>query len=195
MHGLINRSLQCFVQETYGEARWIEVRRAADLAEADFEAMLTHDDAVTETAIDAAARVLGRRREGLLEDLGTFLVSHPSMGRVRRLLRYGGEGFTDFLHSLEDLPDRARLAVPEMALPPLRLEEIAGDAYRLTCAGDRAGLGHVILGALRAMADDYGALASLEPEDDRSGATAIRIEVHSTTFAEGRHFALAEGPR
>ncbi len=59
----------------------------------------------------------------LLEDLGTYLVSHPNVQGLRRLLRFGGAGFIDFLHSLDELHDRARLAVPDLDLPQLELRD------------------------------------------------------------------------
>ena len=40
MHGLINRAIQCFVRDSYGQNRWIEVTQLADLGFTDFEAML-----------------------------------------------------------------------------------------------------------------------------------------------------------
>ena len=59
------------------------------------------------------SRLLGRPVAGMMEDLGTYLIMNPSFPAVRRLLRFSGVTFLDFLHSLDDLPDRVRLAVPD----------------------------------------------------------------------------------
>ena len=122
MHGLVNRSIQCFLRDTYGAAAWAHVVREAGLGFDSFEAMLNYETAMTEAVLVAAARVLGRPRESVLEDLGTYLVSHENTQALRRLLRFGGVTFDDFLHSLEDLPERARLALTDLDLPALTLE-------------------------------------------------------------------------
>ena len=40
MHGLLARTLHCFLQDTYGLGTWAEIARRADLDSPDFEAML-----------------------------------------------------------------------------------------------------------------------------------------------------------
>ena len=156
-----------------------------------FEAMLDYDDNLTDRVINAAALRLDRPRDALLEDLGTYLVSHPDLERLRRLLRFGGTGFVDFLHSLDELPDRARMALPELELPELDLNEQRPDRFRLMCKSPLIGAGHVILGLLRAMADDYGSLAVLEHEGSWPEGEIIRIDLLDPRFSEGRRFDLA----
>lgn len=191
MHGLVNRSIQCFVRDTYGPDIWAVVAREARLGFDSFEAMLTYDPALTETVITAAAHQLDRPRETLLEDLGTYLVSHPNVEALRRLLRFGGVGFVDFLHSLEDLPGRARLAVPDLDLPSLELTDDTVDLFTLHCRSSLAGVGHVMMGLLRAMADDYGALVLLEHQGSGPDGEVILIRLLAVGFAEGRRFDLA----
>ncbi|HSF65719.1 MAG TPA: heme NO-binding domain-containing protein, partial [Paracoccaceae bacterium] len=78
MHGLINRSIQSFLRDTYGDALWSGVARGAALGFDSFEPMLTYDASLTDAVVDAAARLLDRPRDSVLEDLGTYLVSHPA---------------------------------------------------------------------------------------------------------------------
>ncbi|MDZ7908979.1 MAG: heme NO-binding domain-containing protein [Gemmobacter sp.] len=132
MHGLINRSIQCFLRDTYGAPVWATIVREAGLGFDSFETMLTYDAALTDAVLEAAARVLGKPRDYVLEDLGTYLVTHENTQAVRRLLRFGGVSFADFLHSLEDLPGRARLALPDIELP-LTGSSLPSDA-RSSCA-------------------------------------------------------------
>ena len=191
MHGLINRSLQCFLRDSYGPSVWALIAREADLGFDSFEAMLTYDAVLTDAVINAAARQLDRPRETVLEDLGTYLVSHPNVEALRRLLRFGGLTFVDFLHSLEDLPGRGRMAVPDLDLPSLVLVNDGGDQFSLACRAPVPGGGHVMLGLLRAMADDYGALVVLEHQGVAGGAEIISIHILEQSFAAGRHFDLA----
>jgi Haem-NO-binding len=192
MHGLVNRSIQCFLRDTYGEDLWLQVARDAGLGFDSFETMLNYDDRLTAAVIDAAARRLDRPRDTVMEDLGTYLVSHPNLERVRRLMRFGGVGFVDFLHSLDDLPGRARLALPDLELPRLTLEDDGCDRFTLRCTSSISGAGHVVLGLLRAMADDYGALVLLDHSADGPDTDLLSIHLLESQFAAGRSFELAQ---
>mmetsp|Transcript_7554 Transcript_7554/g.12953 ORF Transcript_7554/g.12953 Transcript_7554/m.12953 type:complete len:196 (+) Transcript_7554:2856-3443(+) len=190
MHGLINRAIQCFVTDSYGPDKWVEATRLADLDFVEFEAMLIYDDDITPRILDAVSQVLDRPRADVMEDIGTYLVSHPNVEALRRLLRFGGVTFVEFLHSLDDLPDRARLAVADLQLPRIELHDFGPTQFNLVCDSPIAGYGHVMMGILRAMADDYGALALLEHEGGDQGVETISISLIETEFAEGRVFDL-----
>ena len=185
MHGLINKAIQVFLQDSYGPDLWSEVLQRADPGVSGFEAMLRYDDAVTERLVTAAALALDRPPATVLEDLGTYLVSHPHMAGLRRLLRFAGVGYEDFLTSLDDLPDRARLAVLDLDLPQMALRQVSPGLFTLSCRGGPKGFAWVMVGVLRAMADDYGALVTLERRGD-----TIEIRLVERDFCEGRAFDL-----
>ncbi len=71
MHGLINRAIQCFVRDSYGQRRWIDVTRMAGIEVIDFEAMLHYEDSTTNALVAAVSKSLGVPEEAVLEDLGT----------------------------------------------------------------------------------------------------------------------------
>lgn len=194
MHGLFNRAIQSFLTETYGRPLWAAVARAAGTPTEGFEALRDYPQAMTTALLEAAAGRLRRPSASLLEDLGTYLISHPSQQRLRRLIRFGGVDFIDFLHSLEDLPGRARLALPGLSLPELSLVQTGPSSYRLTCLGPE-GMGvafsHVLVGLLQTMADDYGALVVLEHERWDTGGATLSIDLPAPHFAQARRFALA----
>lgn len=193
MHGLINRSIECFVRDTYGPKTWAAVMRRANLGFSSFEAMLSYEDSDTYTVLDRTAEELNRSRNDVLEDLGTYLVSHPNVEFLRRLLRFGGDSFFDFLLSLDDLRDRARLAVPDLDLPQLELRENGAQSYHLVVGTGHGGFGAVLLGVLRALADDYGALVVLELMSDANNSELVSIELLDSEYAQGRAFILAGG--
>jgi len=190
MHGLINRAIQCFVTDSYGADKWVEATRKADLDFVEFEAMLIYDDEVTPRVLDAVSAVLDRPRSEMMEDMGTYLVSHPNVEALRRLLRFGGVTFEEFLHSLDDLPDRARLAVSDLDLPRIELRDHSPSHFSLICESPIDGYGHVMMGILRTMADDYGALALLDHTGGGNGVETVSITLVESEFAEGRVFEL-----
>ena len=77
MHGLVNRSIQCFVRDTYGECRWAEIAQRMGLNANGFEAMLTYDDAMTQELVAVVTRQLDKTEDILLEDVGTYLSVIP----------------------------------------------------------------------------------------------------------------------
>jgi len=192
MHGLVNRAIQCFVRDTYGGASWEAVAREADVPVAGFEAMFTYDDDVTDRMLIALEDLLARDRDTILEDLGTYLVSPGNTGPVRRLLRFGGETFPEFLDSIDDLPRRAALALPDLDLPELDLRRVDDTVQRVLCRSRFAGFGHVLMGIMRTLADDYGSLVLLDHEGREGNDEWITVSVLSTDFTQPTPFQLAQ---
>jgi hypothetical protein len=191
MHGLVNKAFQCFIRDTYGMAAWAAVARQAELDFDGFETLSDYDPRLTQRVLEAAVVVLDRPREVLLEDTGTYLVSHPNTQAVRRLLRFGGAGFLDFLLSLDELPDRARLALADLRLPQIDILEQGAGQFTLHVHTPLPGAGHVLVGLLRAMADDYGALAVMEHRGRGPFGEVIGLQLLDSGFAKGRQFDLA----
>lgn len=191
MLGLINRSIQCFLRDTYGEGAWLAMARAAKLHFDSFEPLLIYDDALTDHVIEAAAQNLNRSRETVLEDLGTYLVSHPNLEALRRLLRFGGVTFVDFLHSLEDLAEHGRLGLPDLNLPDIELVDQGNGEFLLYVPRLVPGIGHVIVGLLRAMADDYGVLAVLDHAGRAGHRELVSVHLLDHAYSQGRRFELA----
>ncbi|MDT8326721.1 MAG: heme NO-binding domain-containing protein [Roseovarius sp.] len=196
MHGLVNRAIERFVRDTYGRDVWIEAIRRLDLGYTEFEAMMMYEPQVTQQVLAAVGDRLKKSVPDVLEDIGTYMISHPNIEAPRRLLRFGGVDFVDFLHSLDDLPERSRLAVSDLDLPSLELRDHGDGSYSLIvglCEGHGLRLGHVLMGVLRAMADDYGALVFLEHRGASAGQEVILIRLLETAFASGRIFELGAG--
>lgn len=195
MHGMINRALQGFVIETYGRDVWDEVRSVADLRFEEFEAMLRYDDALTLSCFNAVTQVMSLPEIAVLEDLGIYLITHPPLDPLRRLLRFGGASFTDFVLSLDELAERGRMAIPDIEMPEFSVRQIGPDVFEVTARWSLPGIGGILLGALRAMADDYGALAILELEPYDGKAERLTMTIHDTHHAVGRQFLLAGAGR
>lgn len=188
MHGLMNRAIQSFLQDTYGEEAWVAVAGQAGIGTEGFEAMMVYPDAVTESLLAAACGHLAKPRDALLEDIGIWLVS---VERLRRLMRFGGLDYHDFIDTLEELPDRAQLAVPDIGLPAIRVVPHSQGRFTLSLQGGQQGLGHVFAGVLRAMADDYGALALIDHVGETDGGETIEVELLDARYTQGRAFSLA----
>ncbi|GKY88608.1 heme NO-binding domain-containing protein [Sinisalibacter aestuarii] len=191
MHGMIIRSFEGFLRNTYGPQLWDALICGLDAGIDGFEPMFHYDDVLAARLVTAAARRLGKPRGALLEDFGTYLVAHPASERVRRLLRFGGVNYEDFLLSLEDLAGRARLAVPDLDLPELELTDCGAGEYRVSFTRPPPGAPQVFLGLLRAVADDYGALVIADYTGAPGARAGISLRLLKADFAEGKGFRLA----
>ena len=188
MHGLIIRSIHCFLRDNHGPEVWRAVAAGTPFAQADIDVLRDYPGLCATELIGAAAREIGQPVPDLLEDLGVYLASHPSSANVRRLLRFGGDSFTEFLHSLPELRDRVQLAVETLELPVLELRQHYAGSYSLSVVAGETGSGHVLAGVLRAMADDYGSLVMLENVGRSGRAETVSIQVLDLNFGTANAF-------
>jgi len=162
MHGMINRGLQSYIQDIHGPDIWEQTCDRANLPHCNFKSMLTYDDATTENLLNSFGDLTRRSRDEILEDFGTYIVSETALSAVRRLLKFGGGSYVEFLHSLDFVYDRAKLAVPDLDIPTLKLVTRDPCHFTLYARFKKRGFGATLLGLLRALADDYNTLISIE---------------------------------
>lgn len=188
MLGVINKSVQAFLCAHHGPQVWRNVSERIGIGPEGFEAMLPYDDQLTDSLLLAAETVLATPREALLEDIGAWLaMTEP----LRRLLRFGGSDYWDFLFSLDDLQERSLMALPDLEVPELTLRAEAQGRFMLEVRGPMPGWGAVMAGLMRAMADDYGALVLIEPGPPQGGAERVQVMLLDAAYAQGRRFDLA----
>lgn len=184
---MINRSLESFLRTTYGDAIWQEILHLAGIDQGGFLAMVSARPRDTRRVVRAAARILNKPVSELLEDLGAWLVRLES---IRRLLRFGGTDFVDFVHSLDELPGRARMILPDIPEHELIVERHDPQTYRIRLEHMPRDWIWALAGALRGMADDYGTLA-LIVVSGQSIDLSIALEDHATS----RPFDLSPQPK
>lgn len=188
MYGLLLRSLQTYVSRSFGQPLWSEVLLVGGYGSQGFEPLLPYDASVFKSVMVLTAARLGRPEAVVLEDLGTYMIVGASQGVARRLLRYGGPNFSDFLLSLEDLSDRARLALSDIKLPNIYLREVEPGGFEISATFNPPELSFVLLGALRAMADDYGALVTIEDRGVENGNSILMVHLLEQRFSPARRF-------
>lgn len=189
MHGLVNSAIQGFVTDTCGPPAWERVLHIAGTGHSGFDALEVYDDHVTARLLGSVERVLGKPLSHILADIGSWLVAPRHPDTVRRLLRFGGEDFTEFLHSLGELPDRVRLAVEGFELPAIEVSELEPQAFSIRLTGTR-GYGHVLYGLLHTMADDYGVLAVIDQPEPTQSGEVLAVQVFWRDHSGGHGFCL-----
>lgn len=183
MHGLINRSIESFVRSCYGNLRWREVAADVGLTDEGFQSFRHYSDDITSALIASVSERLGKPREELLEDLGAWLARHEA---VRRLLRFSGSDYSDFVISLEELPGRAQMVIPDLEVPTIRVQVCGAQQFRIHITEGNEFWQALTAGILRAMSDDYGALTLIVDEEN-----SIFVDVSDASFGEARYFDIS----
>ena len=194
MHGIICKAIETFLIAQHGMCRWRVIVRSAEIGIETFETVHNYDDEVAKRLLTSASRHLDITRVTLLEDMGTWICTHPPLEPVRRLFRFSGATFEEMLFALDEVHERGRMALPDLDLPVLSLIELGEGHYRVASTWGVPGTSAVLIGVLRAMADDYGTLAYLEfersAEVNGSWSEIISVRLLDERFSAPREFRL-----
>lgn len=195
MLGVVNKAVEEFVITVHGGAVWQEVLRDIGTPGFRFEPMLMYEDEKSYALIRALSKRLSKPQQDILDDIGTYLVTPPNGGALRRLLRFSGSSFDDFLFSLDDLNDRVDLALPDLQLPQIMVIPQTIDRVHVRVSQTWSGFAYVLQGLLRAMADDYGTLVFLDVRRDITDSACIEVILIENNFSAGINFDMVGGAR
>lgn len=176
MNSLINRAIEEFLRATHSEAL---VREVAEEATAGRPA--APGASFGTPVLERAAARLSKPLPEMVEDMGGWMTR---VEPIRRLLRFSGRDFRDFLLRLDELPGRTHLVLHELVVPRLQVEADERSVWLVMLQHDPVWQ-HLLVGLIRGMADDYGALCLISVEE-----RSIRVDIWDEQFAEGRCFSL-----
>ncbi len=195
MLGVVNKAIEEFVITVHGGAVWQEVLRDIGTPGSRFEPMLMYEDEKSYALIRGLSKRLSTPQQDILDDIGKYLVTPPNGGALRRLLRFSGSSFDDFLFSLDDLNDRVDLALPDLQLPQIMVIPQTIDRVHVRVSQTWSGFAYVLQGLLRAMADDYGTLVFLDVRRDITDSACIEVILIENNFSAGIDFDMVGGAR
>ncbi|WP_347266479.1 heme NO-binding domain-containing protein [Paracoccus sp. (in: a-proteobacteria)] len=182
MNSLTNSCIRQFLRSSYGDDLWSRVATAAGVRADALLAWTAQADATTAALLVHAARALGKKPGEILEDLGEWLTRQE---QLRRLLRFSGSTFDEFVISLQDLAGRINLVLPDLGLSALLVEKTSRNSFRIASAGRQRLAMRVIVGVLRGMADDYGTLALVSHR-----GSDVDVGVALAGYADAKGFDL-----
>lgn len=180
MQMLLDRAVDEFMRATYGDMNWQEL----DTLVSDGVIAAGAPGAYYSEALKEAARRLSKPEDELFEDLGAWLARQEP---IRRLLRFSGVDFRDFVMRLEELPGRARMVLPDLDMPELVVRQHDCSTLSVEVEGQQLRWPALLAGVLRGMADDYGALSLIVAEGNE-----ISVHISDESFAQDRGFELGE---
>jgi hypothetical protein len=182
MHGLINRSFELFLRDCYGDKIWENVAREAKLDPRGFFLLQKSSDKVSDRLISEAATILRKAKGELVEDLGGWLTQREP---IRRLLRFSGRNFSEFVESLGEFPRRTQMIIQSLQVPRITVTMPTQQSYEVAIDGTGEIWPMLLAGVLRGMADDYGALAVITVHGHD-----LLIDIAMTEYSIMRPFVL-----
>ncbi|MDT1063342.1 heme NO-binding domain-containing protein [Paracoccus sp. CPCC 101403] len=185
MLGMLDRSLEAFLRDCHGDEAWRDILAAANIRPEEFLSSAFTGRSRIRRIVLIAARKLGKAPEDILEDLGAWLVQ---IEPIRRLLRFSGTSYGDFVLSLGELPARAGMILADMPEFGLAVVQKGQGGFAILSRRLPPGWLNVLAGALRGMADDYGTLALISVNGE-----AILLSIALEGHAASRPFALSFG--
>ncbi len=189
MHGMVHKGIGVFATDYFGSDAWDGLRRELGIDIDPASATQLNDLVATQILFNLADRS-GRSKRDVMEDYGTFLMTSDVTSGIRRLMRFGGSDFLEYIDSLEDLPGRVRLAIDDFILPPLTVIQSSESTYKVWVETKLGAFTFVLIGMFRAMADDYGVLSEIKHEERRDTGDMISIKIFDVGFDAGRDFSL-----
>lgn len=194
MHGMICKSIEAFLTTAHGPNVWQKVRKDAGVDYDHFEAMLTYPDDDFRAVQCAAAAHLGYEPVHLMEDIGTWICTHPPLEPVRRLFRFTGTTFEDLLISLDEIDARGRMALPDLELPSYHVNQNRDDEFEVRSTWIVPGASGLLTGLLRVLADEYGTLAIIDIQTSRQVPSGwmetVSIQLVEASFHAPKAFSL-----
>ncbi|RCW84781.1 heme NO-binding domain-containing protein [Paracoccus lutimaris] len=182
MHGLVNRSFELFLRDCYGDRIWERVARQSKVDPRGFFLLQSSSDSITKTLIAEASGILRKPGGELVEDLGGWLTRREP---IRRLLRFSGRDFSEFVESVGEFPSRATMIIQSLKTPRIAVTMLTKQRYEVSIESDAEVWPMLLAGILRGMADDYGALAVITVLNRK-----LRVDVAMTEFSAMRPFEL-----
>ena len=171
MYGLINKAIRDLVLSRFGDAKWDEIRRKAEVTDADFVSMETYPDETTYRLVGAASEVLNRPAEQVLELFGEYWTVYSAEAGYGHLLEFAGNNLVDFLRNLDNMHTRVALTFPKLDPPSFRVGDVTDSSLRLYYHSRRPGLAPLVIGMLKGLGKRFDTPISPRLETPRGNGT------------------------
>lgn len=148
MYGLVNRSLQDFICQEYGESEWESIKKRAHVNVDVFVSMEAYPDEITYQLVGAASEHLTIDPSLVLHAFGRHWVLVTGKEGYGEFLNLAGDTLPEFLNNLNNLHTRVALAFQSLRPPEFNVIEDNGESLRLQYISPREGLAPFVLGLL-----------------------------------------------
>ena len=159
MYGMLLESVQYFITEKFGEAKWNEIRERAGICDHMFITHKRYSESFMMKIADAAAEILGEETDMLSDDFmqyfGTCFVKFFSHYGYDRVIKVSGRYLRDFLIGIDNLHEHMRFGYPKLQSPSFFCEEETSSGLILHYISKRKGFMFYVVGQLKQIASQF----------------------------------------
>lgn len=155
MYGLVNKAVEDLITTKFGAQAWEDITKKAGVDDVGFISMDPYPDEVTYGLVTAAAEILEKPVDQLLEAFGEYWTLYTAREGYGDLLSISGKDFESFLENLDNMHTRVALSFPELRPPTFACERNDDGDLVLHYHSEREGLAPMVRGLVKGLANMF----------------------------------------
>ncbi|XP_054261820.1 soluble guanylate cyclase 88E-like [Macrosteles quadrilineatus] len=155
MYGLLLENMSEFIKQVYGEDRWEEIRRLAQVDSPSFSVHQVYPETLIPKLAKKAIQVLGVTEREFFDQMGVHFVGFVGQYGYDRVLSVLGRHMRDFLNGLDNLHEYLKFSYPRMRAPSFICENETRQGLTLHYRSKRRGFVYYTMGQIREVARHF----------------------------------------
>ncbi|XP_063237743.1 soluble guanylate cyclase 88E [Bacillus rossius redtenbacheri] len=155
MYGLLLENLAEFIRQAYGEDKWEEIRRQAQVEQPSFSVHQVYPENLIPRLANKAMQVLDITEQEFFDQMGVYFVGFVSQYGYDRVLSVLGRHMRDFLNGLDNLHEYLKFSYPRMRAPSFICENETRHGLTLHYRSKRRGFVYYTMGQIREVARHF----------------------------------------
>ncbi|XP_075234102.1 soluble guanylate cyclase 88E-like [Lycorma delicatula] len=155
MYGLILENMCDYIKQVYGEERWEEIRRQAQVDQPSFSVHQVYPENLIPRLAKKAIQILGITEREFFDQMGVHFVGFVSQYGYDRVLSVLGRHMRDFLNGLDNLHEYLKFSYPRMRAPSFICENETRQGLTLHYRSKRRGFVYYTMGQIREVARHF----------------------------------------
>ncbi|XP_031764215.1 soluble guanylate cyclase 88E isoform X1 [Galleria mellonella] len=155
MYGLLLENMAEYIRQTYGEERWEDIRRQADVEQPSFSVHQVYPENLITRLAKKAQEILGITEREFMDQMGVYFVGFVSQYGYDRVLSVLGRHMRDFLNGLDNLHEYLKFSYPRMRAPSFICENETRQGLTLHYRSKRRGFVYYAMGQIREVARHF----------------------------------------
>ncbi|MFH1513964.1 MAG: heme NO-binding domain-containing protein [bacterium] len=177
MKGIINKGIQDFVKNKFGDEAWGKITAPAGCEESFFAITFDYPDEMTISLVKAVSEVSEFPIETVMLEYGRFMVQNTLKENYPTYFQLAGNNPRDFLLNMSKVHEHATRSISKSAPPKFEYEEMPDGKLRMYYYSER-GLCTVLRGLILGVGDYFNHKLEVEEvECKHNGADHCIMEV------------------
>ncbi len=175
MYGIVNKAIQDLIVCEFGTDKWNKIKERSGVDVDFFISNEPYDDDITYKLARAAAEVLHRSMDDVLQAFGEWWVLKTGKEKYGSLLQVGGNNLKEFLINLPTLHNRVMLMYSKLTPPEFKVSDLEENSINIHYHSEREGLQSFVRGLLIGLSKMYNVETNIELLQSRDDGNTHEI--------------------